>query len=379
MILFAIAFILSDWTYAGLTFADYILMFLFGAMFLIGQIRIGKNQFKLISIFVLLLMGSNIANYFLNEYYVSLPLQAVSTIRITFYIVMMFSLFNFIRNNKLEKRFLKINNIFAIMAIIIGIYISIAIISGELPYEKLWAFTRQDQLSYYFYGNSTIVRTRSLFSEPAHFGFYLNIILALNFFNKRNIKTNYFMVLFITFGTILTFSYSMIFVAGVLWCIHIIQQFIRGAIGWSKWYLLIGVLFLIFVYLFWDVIDTAIIDRTKSILSGEDSSAFNRLIESWIYINPDRWWFGNGLGHSPPITNIYAYFLTDLGLFGFIPIVLFTIWLFTKNYSFGLLFILLNFSRGGYLAPHFWIMVTLILIYALNDKNKNKYETQYYK
>lgn len=379
MVLFAVAFVLSDWTYAGLTFADYILIALFAIMFLIGQIRIGKKQFILISIFVLLLMGSNIANYFWNDYYVSLPLQAVSTIRITFYIVIMLSFFNFIRNNKLEKRFLNINNIFAIVAIVIGVYISIAIISGELPYEKLWTFTRQDQLSYYFYGDSMIVRTRSLFSEPAHFGFYLNTILAANLFNKRNININYFMVIPISLGIILTFSYSMIFISGIFWLLHIVQQFIRGNLQWNNWYLLTVIVFLVFIYLFWDLIDTAIVERTRSILSGEDNSAFNRLVESWNYVNPNRWWFGNGLGHSPPITNIYSYFLTDLGLFGFVPIVVFTIWLFTKNYSFGILFILLNFSRGGYLAPHFWIMLSFILIYSLNDQYKNNYEKRYYK
>jgi len=377
MILFALAFVLSDWTYAGLTFADYILMLLFGMMFLIGQIRIGKNQFKLISIFVLLLMGSNIANYFLNEYYVSLPLQAVSTIRITFYIVMMFSLFNFIRNNKLEVHFLKINNIFAIMTIIIGIYISIAIISGELPYEKLWAFTRQDESSYYFY-NSAFVRTRSIFSEPAHLGFYLNAIIATNLFNDGIKKVNYFIIGMLTLGVVLTFSYSMILILGIVLGMYLIKNIVSRNIKWKNWYLIIIFGATIFIYIFWDFIDATLIERTSSILTGEDSSAYNRLVESWQYINSDRWWFGNGLGHTPSITNIYAYFLTDLGLFGFIPIVLFTIWLFTKNYSFGLLFILLNFSRGGYLAPHFWIMVTLILIYSLNTQWENNYE-KYYK
>jgi len=372
LVFIALAFVLSDWTFAYFSFAEFIFMVILPIMFVVGQYRIKKYQVKWIIIPVILITLSSLFNYLFNveQFYLSLTIQA--TIKFTFYLFVLVGLFNYINRNQFEKKFLNINNILALVTILIGIGITLIISFGlDFPFRFLWTFTRQDYQSYLLTGVESFVRTRSIFSEPAHFGYYLNILIASNLFgvNKLSIK-RFLVIAFMLLGVLLTFSYSMIFVSIAIIITFLVMKVIKHEIQWSNWYFL-GLLILgILIFVFWDGIQIAIIDRTAAILSGEDGSAYNRLVESWKYVEEDTWWHGNGINNTPVITNNFAYMLSDLGLFGFIPSIIFTLFIFKHSITFGVLFVLLNFSRGGYLGPAFWLMMLFILVFIFKNKHE---------
>ena len=95
-------------------------------------------------------------------------------------------------------------------------------------------------------------------------------------------------------------------------------------------------------------------------------------VRSWNYVNKEHIFMGNGMGHTPEIWNIYAYVLSDLGLIAFILFCIFSVFLIIKNYKMGILFIVLNFQKGGYLSSAFWSYLLLLFIYI--NKNDQKAE-----
>lgn len=366
----ALAFLLSDFLYRYFSFGDFIFIFMIALMFFIGQYRIKPHQVTWIAIPILILL----LNMILSMQHVDLVDTSVlvtQSIKAVFYLFVLVGLYNFIKRNKLERKFLSIHTHVAFVAVAIGLYITIALYSNErLPHEFLWTFTRSHPTSYQFQGNPAIIRTRSLFSEPAHFGYYLVTILSAHLFNKQDLERNWLSLSVLILGILLTLSYSMIAILLIMIFIFIVQQIVRGSAEWKKSYFLFIPLLAIVVVLFWEFIDEALIQRTLNILSGEDSSTVNRLFESWSYVDSSRLIIGNGIGHTPAITNNYAYILSDLGLIGLIPALIFTAWLFIKNYPMAIVFVFLNVSRGGYLSPAFWFVCLFVLVFSIDNSEK---------
>lgn len=148
-------------------------------------------------------------------------------------------------------------------------------------------------------------------------------------------------------GILLTLSYSMIVLFAVTSIVYAISILIKGNFRWHWWYLAPLFALLILTILFWEYIDAAIFQRTLDIIAGRDGSAYNRLFESWIYIREERIVFGNGIAHSPPITNIFAYVITDFGLVGIIPYAIFTLYILYLNPSLFVFFVMMNAAKGG--------------------------------
>ncbi|EXJ23297.1 hypothetical protein ADIAL_1205 [Alkalibacterium sp. AK22] len=284
--------------------------------------------------------------------------------------------YNYIRVNKLEKQFLVMLNIAALITILIGIYITLAILYFDhLPYEFLWSFTRSDLHSYRFRGPGFIVRTRSIFSEPAHMGYFLNMVIGVNVFSNLREKVPVWVNIVLIIGTILTLSYASIFVLSIILLFKLItldNKYQR--IKESKVFFLLSLIILAAViYMFRDNLYQTVIVRTSDIISGGDNSAFVRLINSWLYVSRDTLLMGRGLGHTPPLQNVYAYFLSDMGIIPFGVILIFTAYLFKLNRGLGLTFVLLNFQKGGYLSPIFSILVLILLIFSIEQSNYHRY------
>lgn len=302
-----------------------------------------------------------------------------NVVKILFYLFFINIVYNYTRNNNLEKRLLIILNVTAFIAILIGIYITLSILYfDQLPYEFLWRFTRTDLHSYRFRGPGFIVRTRSLFSEPAHLGYYLNMVLGVNLFSRFKNSVPLWVNSFIIMGILITLSYASIAVVGIILLFKIVT--LR-----NKWLLVKQNAFLVIlsmivlgitIFIFRDNLYQTIIVRTSDILSGGDNSAFVRVINSWLYISRETLLLGRGLGHTPPLQNVYAYFLSDMGVFPFILILAFTGYILKANFGLGLTFILLNFQKGGYLSPIFSILVLIILIYALDISEKVSFKNR---
>lgn len=369
MILVSISFVVTDWMFGIFALSEYILSIGLVFLFITGNFKINKKQIGWTTIILFIVSLNIIMNVYSNDEFI-LKTGIAALIKISFYSIMLISFYNYFKNRNIPDRFLKTNNIVAIIICIIGIYITIAIYSdGSLPYEFFWKYTRTDRMSYAFNQNLDFIRTRSIFSEPSYLGYYLNIILGMNYFNKQNIKMSIINNLIITMTIILTFSYSAI---GIMVFIQLMYLLDRDKIKYFKWnksmYLYIGIVGIV-VFLSWGIINETIIERTIVILKGEDLSAIGRLFDSWKYVNTEHLFRGNGVGHTADIWNIYAYILSDLGAIAFILFCLFSLYIIKVNLKMGLLFVALNFQKGGYLSSGFWIFLLLLFIY-MNRKDR---------
>ncbi|MFJ8512852.1 hypothetical protein [Lysinibacillus xylanilyticus] len=381
LLLVSIVFSIADWRLGLITFADIFLVLILTTLIFFNIINnnvfILKSQVFLVILFTVIVLTNILLNLFLNTSF-SFSDGIQGFIKVIFYLLTVILIFNFIREKKKEKELLNIFSYTAVVVSLIGIYITISIhFQGIFPYEFFWNFTRQDLGSYIYRGAWTgIIRTRSIFDEPAHLGFYLNAVLAVLYFNKFNVSIKKSHDFIITVTILLTFSYSAIL---IMIGIKFLYYF-----SWSKFisfvsrkrFILSVILVAIVISLFWDTIEETIIVRTQEILSGKDGSGNARIEKSWSYVNLDYIFMGNGIGNTPTIYNIYAYILSDLGLISFILFILFNVYLLYYNPKLALAFIALNFQKGGYLGAGYWVFITLVIVSSFQNKfNKSTKKT----
>ena len=205
---------------------------------------------------------------------------------------------------------------------------------------------------------------RSIFNEPAHLGYFLNIILLINVFQKKYMRIKIMSVI-LCLGVLLTFSYSAIITAGIILVMKSIHTINRTRKLSYQW---VGIGFsvaLVVIYLFRTVIYEALYLRTVDIFAGRDQSFIDRIFGSWQYLNADNFILGKGIGRTPTIFNNYAYVFTDMGVVGFIVFFAFSVFIIINHFPAGIIYVLLNFQRGGYLGPSFWLLNLIYMIYFI--------------
>lgn len=370
LFLLTLSLLVSDWLIDLIAVSEItmgvILILVIGQRFSILK-SINFNFFILMLSYFIIHIGLHI---YVNDDFV-LKASIYGLAKIVFFSVFINLMYVYIKHNKLESRFLKFLNVGAIIAIVLGLYITLVLITKvDLPYEFFWRFTRTSPFSYEFQGNSDIIRTRSVFSEPAHFGYFLNIVLSLNLFTKYRKNISYHFVYIIVAGIIATLSYASISVMTVLLSFKLITLVKNKKIDFSKYKgILLILIAVLAAYILRDFLYETVVDRTINIVQGTDESAYNRLFNSWEYVDKDNILLGNGIGHTPSVQNIYAYFISDLGLIPFLGIVIFSVILCRCNSGMGILFILLNFQKGGYLSPIFSLFILILFVYVVDFKH----------
>jgi hypothetical protein len=366
----SIAFVLVDWRLFFFTFSDLFLMIILLLILLKDKksFNINKSQYYVLISTLFLVLSNVLLNYIFNtDFLIINGIKGLA--KIIYYMPAVFIIHNYIKDNKLELSFLRILNITAVIICIIGIYITIAIYSNNiLPYNFFWKFTRTD-ISSFTYRNSggSIIRTRSVFSEPAYFGFYLNAILGILYFNKQNYRNSIFSNIIINITIFLTFSYSSIIIMVFVNCMHLLRN--KAIFLYWKKYLASVLVIIAVLVLLWSMFEETIIKRTFEIISGTDGSAVQRLYGSWSYVNKENMFLGNGLGNTPPIWNIYAYILSDLGIISFVFYIIINLFILVSNFKMGMLFTILNFQKGGYLGASYWLFMLLVFIYMGGNYN----------
>jgi hypothetical protein len=368
--LLSFSIVTSDWMVGAFSFGELILIPLLPIIMLI-TIRYARKKDVICFFSISLLLASNIGiNYYINpNFYLRHGIFAL--IKAIFYVVVVLSGYRYITQFKLKKRTLVVLNLTALLSIVIGIYIYIAIMTEAMPYEFLWSLTRNDPQSYYFRGTRYLVRMRSVFSEPAHFGFYLNMILGINLFHKEDIKIPFIINIILVSSILITFSFSSIAIMFLLLFIALLTSLLKMKakpliLSW-KIFPIVLIMGLV-IYFSWEFLDVTIIQRAQEIYHGEDNAALERLIGSWQYLDRNYLWFGNGLGNTPIIWNNYAYFASDIGVVGLAFSVLASTWIIYNNIGLGILFVLVNFQRGGYLSPSFNLFILFIVLYSVGKK-----------
>ncbi|GAB2479864.1 hypothetical protein GCM10008929_01910 [Alkalibacterium psychrotolerans] len=368
LLLVSLTFLVSDWVVLYSSFGDFLLASAVLLILFLGKFHIRYDQILIILAIFAILAITFVLSYFYNDYWFSQRRALLSILKLTFYTISIILIFNYIKLNQLSIAFLKMNNLLAIGAVLVGFILTLFIYmeSLEVPHF-VWTFTRQDTRSYFYAGNEAIVRSRSFFSEPAHLGYYLNILYFSNIKSKEIKRKKTVLFIFAT-GILLTLSYSMILVFLLTNIVFVFSRFSKKELLWSKWYILSLVLLSVLLFYFWNFIDVAIIERTRNILSGEDGSANIRILGAWMYVDENRLLMGNGIGHTPPVTNIYAYMLSDLGLIGFIPYLGLTIYLLINSFSTFTFFVIMNMAKGGYLNPAYWLFLLFVFLYGLSEE-----------
>ncbi|MDZ7835046.1 MAG: hypothetical protein U5K84_06590 [Alkalibacterium sp.] len=339
---------------------------------ILGKIQITKKQMLLLGGVFSILAVTFLLSYAFNDYWFSTRRATLSSVKLIFYSVSLVVYYNFISQNRLKQLFLRINNVLAVTTVIIGLAITLLIYLDqfELP-NLIWTFTRQDTRSFYFAGNDAVVRTRSMFSEPAHMGYYLNSVFFSNlFYKKAEAKKSVLFILVL--GIIVTYSYSMILVFLLTLSFWLFNRVMKGEFSWSYWYL--AALF------FFRSIDRVLLGVHRHHHHRADEKHFKRgrrfwpnirLLGSWMYVESERLIYGNGIGHTPPVTNIYAYVLSDFGLLGFIPYLGLTGYVFLNSLPVAVMFIMMNMSKGGYLNPAFWLFLLFTFLYGVHTTKKS--------
>ncbi|WP_392425083.1 hypothetical protein ACF3NL_02115 [Dolosigranulum pigrum] len=362
--------ILSDWSVLNVSFGDFLLVGIVLLLLSNVPIDFSKKQQQLFIISTSSIILITLLAYITGPADMNIKLLLFSNVKLMFYIGTVMMIYNYISSRGLKPKFVRINTYMSLLVIAIGIVIIYLILTDQLDIlHKIWYFTRIDDRSYHL-GSSDIIRMRSLFAEPAHLGFYLNI--SLYFVLKQRNKYWLVCAILISIGIVLTLSYSMIMIGSWLIMSTIAKYVKLSQFKWDGRYLIVVAVMLLIALIFGEFLYEAIYIRTLNILSGEDGSAIARLMGSWQQIDSGHLLFGVGAAHSTNITNMYAYALSDFGIIGLLGLLAGTGIIFTFGLREGVFFTLMNISKGGYLNPLFWLFILVIGLTNFNHKHTNR-------
>ncbi|WP_368646137.1 hypothetical protein AB4027_04435 [Alkalibacterium putridalgicola] len=372
LFLVAISFALSDWLYGAFTFTELILGLSLSILFLAGKYRIHVHQLKWVLAPIIIILVHSLYLYNVYDDF-NLRISVIALIKLLFYVLAVTGLYNFIKVQKLKEEFMIWNNLVALIILALGVYIALAVymetnFEQGLPYEFLLRFTRLD--GHLYRRDIPIVRMKSIFQEPAHLGYYLNSILMINLLNKKQLKMKKWINSLLITGVILTLSYSSVFIMLSILALWLIVNFnhFKGKLKWTPSAFVSLGLVLIVVFFFRELIYTTLVQRTIDIITGVETSGYERLIVSWRYINKETFLSGYGFLQSPGMLwNIFAYVFTELGLIVFFLYVLSIGYLMNYNIPIALVFILMNFAKGGYLSSGYWFLILLVIIYSARN------------
>lgn len=368
--------VLSDWNYKGINFGDVLVVL--SMLTIVKQLGIRELvmiNLKWYVILPIIITLVNVSFHLLTSSNYELLIGFYFVTKLSLYVIFVNSAYYYINSINQLSTFFTINILVGSLIVIIGILISLLLLSGsKIPQDIFWTFTRSDKASFIFRGTS-IVRLRSFFSEPSYLGIYLNLLLSVFLFRCSEEKTKiekiqYISLMILMLGVILTFSFSAIITMSFILFLYIIKNYTRIIrMKWLTYTALIALLAI--VVIFRNQIYQTIIVRTLDILSGKDTSSLNRIFGSWKHIRLDNLLFGNGIGKTPPIWNNLAYVLSDLGL---IPFLLFLYGIFSvyrRNKYLSIMFVIFSFQRGGYLNNYYWYSILMVMIFSV-DKSKKK-------
>ncbi len=370
-----LSLILADWRINQyITFSDALILSSVLVLLVLHFHKISRLQTQIYVIITAFVSINFVIQYFFNENF-HIMSGFIGTMKVYLYLFVSILFYNYIASEHLEKRFLNFLNVGAIIVCVLGLYINLSIISnGILPYKFLWLFTRSDLSSYTYGAYSSIIRMRSIFSEPAHLGFFLLAVLGFSYFNKFEFKISKKVELLILGSLVLSLSFSALAVLAVMKFLHMMKEksFLRFLRSYKSVLLLL--VFVIILIFNWDTFITTILSRIQRIFIGSDTSANARLLDSWSYVHLENLVLGNGISNTPTIYSNFAYVISDLGVVGLLIFLMYNLKLFSQNKYLFVLFVLLNFMRGGYLGPGYWILLMSFSLFSFGshrDSAKN--------
>lgn len=358
---------LFDYSFFKIAISDLALLFLNIYSFLkLKKIHIQKYYILLV-FFIFLTLLSSIIN--INKIFFSKSEFLLSYFKLLFYFLSIILLPNLFSLNysiliKILKRSLYILCLLGIYQLIVHKFFP------NLPYNFKVPFISLDGGYKAMYSYNNQFRIKSIFSEPAHFSIYINVIYAYLLHYKHNLRKRLHGLVIIS--TFLSFSLSGI----VLLLTNFILLF--GNIFDNK---RITITILIFFLLFSILVfqNDYIIYRMDRLSSLSEYSSADRLLGSWeLAFNAP--FYGVGVGnivnynkHSNfkfkfvkpdrKVHNIFAAILSSSGLLGLIMFLIFYFILIRKNFKFGIFLFISGFAWGKFNATPFWFFLILVSTY----------------
>lgn len=246
------------------------------------------------------------------------------------------------------------------------------------------------------------VRIKTLFSEPAHYGIYLSLLVSILLFYKQkiNVKLKYIdLSIIISFIALLvtTSFISIIFMMiNMIWYFNISSSKVVKKKWQSLIIILPIVLFVLYSLLnFVPVFKSTVLDRIGLVLDEDDGSGNQRIYGQFeIFENVAQKNLITGVGwgqtkmfimkmntqfqvfyndgESSGINNSIVSIFIQTGIVGLILYLLFFINVLKKSsYSIVIFFILL-FSWGFAMSPILWFFLYLLQTIRYNGKTKKK-------
>lgn len=374
LVLFCIAISVSDWKYNEISISDSIILIILLSLVVVKNAKITNIQITIISILIFSTLVQSLIS--INLYKTTMNFTIISgNVKLVLYMTFFFVFINYCKEFNYKKKLIRYVEKTTLVLIFLGFYINLSVYLNDiLNHQILWTFTRNDPASYLYSGGySNIIRMRSIFSEPANFGIYLNFVLSIFIFG-RNAKERNKNIEFISIVSIIcTFSFGSIITMLLIKIVDVLKNSNLRELIKSKMSYLLLIAFSFIVFYFRENIETTILLRFSNILNGDDLSATSRLLFSWQNIN--NIFIGNGFGNSGILYNVYAYILSDLGILFFLIYLMISFKIVKSNFWLGTIFVMINFQKGGYLGPMFWMMLILIFIYI--QKNEYNEEKKY--
>ena len=327
-----------------------------------------KKGYLILVFFSLIALISGLCN--INSSFFSGLSFMRSYFKLNFYIICILVLPYFLAYNFSKVKRILINSL--VFLSLLGIYQVIAhYFLPNLPYSlspSLLSNSGYDAM--HSYGEK--FRIKSIYSEPAHFSIYINLIYA--YLLHYRIKLNKRIHTLVIITTMLTFSLSGIALLLANYCILLLKHIMKG----RKHYI-------IYIIIFFILISVAgyqnqyLRKRVFRAFALSEGSSVDRLLGGWELASKAPF-YGVGLGNitnfhddlsielnftkeAGKIHNIFAVVLATTGYFGLLIFSLFLVYLTKKNIFFILFVIISGFAWGYFNSTPFWLLLLLIATY----------------
>ncbi len=320
--------------------------------------------------------------YFINFSYLN------NLIRITFYLVGLFSIIDYLKD---EIHFYRL---------ILGLRIMIGIVCVLGLIEFLFLLLNINLNFFFPYGQGLIanngsLRPTSIFSEPAHFSIFISTstFILMRYYHLYNQLDKIKNIIYLTLFTLLC-SFSAV---GYIFFLMLLLHYLN-LLGKTKRHKIINIYLTLSILLVvslvvltqTNIFQELIVSRAEKMLSGDDGSTNQRVLgafETIALLKKREFFTGVGLGQMAPyftsfdfklehfykgehfgINNIIVVIILETGIIGLVLFLLFIISFTRHQFIYFLFFIILSFSWGYFNTPFFWFYIYVSYALIIHEK-----------
>ena len=293
-------------------------------------------------------------------------------------------------------RFERVISIMKKVAIVSTIYLiiqnlSFYILKIQLPNVFQIGFIKANY-DYYvgdvsFIGTA-LYRPGSFFSEPAFYGYYVNLVIILLLFCNLNQDLHYKVPVFLSFGILLSTSSGGMYILVLIWLIFFLFHFEKNKTGTHIIVILLIVLGLFFIFslignnsdLFsnWGTFGVALNKAIRKINTFSSNARLGGSFEKLELLSGSVLFFGMGIGltetflssFSSGYVNGIVELLIQSGVLGALVFFIFCISLFIKSKDRFIRVLMIVFVLDGFYSGIYFSMYGMIYLCIINCRRR---------